>query len=102
MRIYKYPSIEIFKFEHNICIKNSISILEDKDKEEILDIILMVYPDYPRTKKSMFREWKSHNILHQRGIKKDSTKDVDFEDKPKLFFKIGYFLISLLMKERRK
>ena len=34
MKIYKYPSIEIFKVEHNICIKNSISFLENQIKEE--------------------------------------------------------------------
>ena len=97
----KYPEIEIIREEHNIQIKNSYLVIEDVDKNLILDTIIELFPNYLRTKKSMLREWKSHNILYQKGYKQERTRDVDFEDKPKLIHTLIYFLISVLMKERQ-
>ena len=51
----KYPEIEIIREEHNIQIKNSYLVIEDVDKNLILDTIIELFPNYLRTKKSIIQ-----------------------------------------------
>ena len=101
MRFSHYPNNEITFYPTNIHISNSFLIVDDEDKKHLIDCILTIKPNYPRTKKSMLREWKVHNALYQRGIKVESTKDTDLEAHQKLIYKIGYFLASIFIRERK-
>lgn len=49
-----------------------------------------------RSKKSMIREWKAHNLLYKLGIEKDRTRNVDLNINQKWYVNWAYFLLSCL------
>lgn len=85
-----------------ISIVDSYKVTNDEDKKYVIEDLLDAFPYFKeyRTVKSMIREWKAHNILFQHNIQPDRTKTTDMELKQNWFFKIGYFLISTLFKEK--
>lgn len=71
---------------NNIKIVDSYKIHKLKTKNNIIEVILNYNKTYPnnnwiRTKYSMKNEWIVHNILYIFNIKRERTKDVDFEYK---------------------
>lgn len=86
----------------NICIKNSFRVTDDEEKIKVIKEIFKRCPEIKehRTWKNMLSEWKAHNILFQHKIKRNSTKDTDFEFKQKFIYKFGYWFISHLFKEK--
>lgn len=88
--------------EHGISIIDSFQVKDDDMKKEILtDICLNVEGlELCRTFKSMFREWKVHNIFYSRGWFKKRTKDTDLEYKQKRIVAWFYTIVSKLLKEK--
>lgn len=50
--------------------------------------------DLNRKWQSLLNEWKAHNILFQLGLFKSHTRSVDFENNPKWYFTLGYWILS--------
>lgn len=49
---------------------------------------------FTRSKKSLLREWRAHNVLYRWGYKKERTGSVDFNQNESLGRRIGYFFLS--------
>ena len=88
--------------ENNIHIYNSYLVTDDDIKWCYINEILEKEPALRehRTAKSLFYEWKAHNIFHQHGWWVDHTADVDFEFHQKWYFKVAYWLVAHLMREK--
>ena len=97
----------IFDYDNlNICIENSWQIVRPIAIEELVERIMesdlfakMWRLGYTRTKESLIREWKAHNILYRWGYEKERTGSVDFsqyESRPR---RIGYFILSILYRD---
>lgn len=109
MKFYAYyigkTEVECILDENVVTIRNSYRITDDEKKIYILKRLLEDFPyikKHNRNLNNMLNEWKAHNILYQHNYKVKSTKDTDLELKQKLFYKIAYFLISHLMKEKHE
>lgn len=98
----EYNGIEFVVSDTNIHIFKSYLVNNDGVKKQVIDF-LFDYVDRLakyRSKKSMFNEWKAHNILHQHGWWVERTADVDFEFHQKWYHKVGYWLVAHLMREK--
>lgn len=83
---------------NNIHIADSFQYTTKKD-ERNNSVFEKLYPDhivFTRSISSLVKEWQSHNLLYRLRIAKDRTKDVDLECPQKWYYKIAYFLLSLL------
>lgn len=88
--------VEGILWDNGVTIVDSYKIKNDETKRIFIKLLVEKYPhilNY-RSEESLFQEWKSHNILYQRGISPKSTKSSDLEFHQKLFHKIGYKIIS--------
>ena len=71
-------------------------------KVAINDILGSVYFEkltaagYTRTKESLIREWKAHNVLYRWGIAKERTGSVDMSQNESRFRRFCYFFLSWL------
>jgi hypothetical protein len=90
----------------NIHIQNSHTVTNTKDMEEIIDTIMahscytyLVKYGYNRTKSSMIREWKAHNILHKSSFEVNRTASVDLDQGESILRKILYAILSLFYRE---
>ena len=68
----------------NMKIISSYLISDDRDRREILEILLKYEEKYPsawnRTLSSMLVEWYVHNLMHFWGYELDRTTDVDLSN----------------------
>lgn len=87
---------------NNISIHDSYKITSREDMDNILQYIrycteISEYPVIKYTNnKQLIREWCTHNLLYDFGILKERTKTVDLDYPQKWYFKLGYFIGSLL------
>lgn len=97
-----YEDIEYTVNKYGVEIKNSYLVTDDRTKFVFLHYLLETVCELRdnRSYKSLFREWKAHNICYQHGWWKDRSRDTFFEFKHKLFPKIGFWFISTFLKER--
>jgi len=81
----------------NIHIHDSYKIKKETGMNFIIDRILDLDDSIlkTRSRKSMIREWKAHNICYNLGLFKKSAQHTDIEAKQSLFHKICYFILSL-------
>lgn len=88
--------------EHSVHIGNSFLFTNDSDKCRVLHQLFNEYPQVlkHRSAQSFINEWKAHNILYQKDIEQERTKDVDFELKQKWYLKIAYWFIAHFGKEK--
>ena len=87
----------------NTFIENSHEI---KSIKGMKDFLLKIQSDarnnvynaaiYKRTISGMIIEWRAHNLLYALGVKKERTGSVDLNLDVHPFFKICYFILSLL------
>lgn len=98
----EYMGITFQVSSNNIHVVKSCEVHNHDIKREFIRHLFEVVPnlDQHRTPKSMFREWKAHNVLHQYNISVERTRDVDFEFKQKWYYKLGYWFIATFFKER--
>lgn len=95
--------VTIEVYTSSIEIRDSFRVRDNVEKIRIIQTLLGYYPELSscgRNLKNMLREWQAHNILFQHNYQMSRTKDVYFELKQSLKYKIGYFIISLLFKEK--
>ena len=85
----------------NIHITNSYQVTNSKDIEQIIDMIMnkscykyLAAAGFTRTKKSLIREWKAHNVLYRWGYEKERTGSVDFDQNESRFRRFCYFFLS--------
>ena len=85
----------------NIHITNSYQVTNSKDIEQIIDMIMnkscykyLAAAGYTRTKESLIREWKAHNVLYRWGVAKERTGSVDLNQNENIFRRITYFFLS--------
>ena len=76
---YKVKTVEGMKFIIENIISADDSILKTRSRVSIL------------------REWKAHNVLYKLHIFRKSTAHTDIETHQGLFYKICYLLLSLFM-----
>ena len=97
-----FNGIDFVVSDTNIHVFKSHLVAGDGLKNEFIDFLLGFVEGLAenRTKKSLFNEWKAHNILYQYGLWKERTADVDFEFHQKWYYKIGYWLVAHLMREK--
>ena len=89
----------------NIHIENSHQITKSKDMDAIITIIMnkscykqLAAAGFARSKASLIREWKAHNVLHRLGFEKNRTEAVDLNQNETKLRRIGYFFLSMLYK----
>lgn len=89
--------MEDFRFEErNIHFCHS-SELSKKEFKIILAKARRECPEHPvfrRTYCSLMREWASHKLFYELGIRKESTLCADLDLDEKWYRKIGYFIIG--------
>lgn len=84
---------------NNIHIINSFQYTTRKEMKKIIQYLKELYPNnivFKRPISSLIREWCSHNLLYKVKIARHRTKDLDLEYPQKWYYKITYFLLSLL------
>ena len=83
----------------NIHIVNSFRVKTTYEMSKIIFLIKGAAQNrgiiYPRSNKSLIREWKAHNVLYFLGIKRNRTRSVDLNQNESVFRRIGYFVLSL-------
>ena len=89
----------------NIHIDKSCQVITSKSMNEILDEIMsknsfkrLAAAGFTRSKASLIREWKAHNILYRWGIAGHRTESVDLNQNESKFRRIGYFFLSLFFR----
>ena len=89
----------------NIHIHNSYQVTKTEDMKMILETIMgksfytkMTDAGFDRSKGSMLREWKAHNVLYQRNYEVNRTKSVDLDQKESIWRRFCYFFLSMLHK----
>ena len=93
-----------FDYENlNIHIQDSYLIEDAKTIENAIENILAsVYFEklaavgYSRTKASLIREWKAHNVLYRWGYEKERTGSVDLDQNESRRRRFAYFFLSWL------
>ena len=85
----------------NIHIHDSYKIKKEAGMNFILDRILELDDSIlkTRSRKSIIREWKAHNICYNLGLFKKSAQHTDIEAYQNLIVKFSYFLLSLLYRK---
>lgn len=85
----------------NIHITNSYQF-NSKEMNKILDYIMnkdyfkmLTTAGFSRSKKSILREWKAHNLLYNLGYEKEKTRSIDLDQNESYSRRIGYFILSL-------
>lgn len=93
----------IINIDHlNIHITNSYQVKSGKEMEQIIDMIMnksyyqqLTAAGFTRSKGSLLREWKAHNLLYNWGYEKERTGSVDLNQNESRCHRIGYFILSL-------
>ena len=86
----------------NIHIHNSYQVTKTNDMKMILSTIMgtlfyskMAAAGFSRSKKSMLREWKAHNVLYKWNYQPNRTRSVDLNEKETTWRKFYYFFLSI-------
>lgn len=97
-----YHSIEYDVSATNIHVHNSYTVTNDEAKKAFIKHLLETVEGLAekRSEKSLLNEWKAHNIFYQHGWWQDHTADVDFEFKQKWFYKLAWWLVAHIMREK--
>jgi hypothetical protein len=78
----------------------SYKINDEKIQKEIINKMLYHEKNHPskwdRTETSMINEWYAHNLLYNMNLKKDRTRDVDFDNNDEETFKEKLGLNTLI------
>lgn len=89
----------------NIHIHNSYQVTKTEDMKMILDTIMgksfyvkMTDAGFNRSKGSMLREWKAHNVLYKWNYQPNRTKSVDLDENESSWRRFCYFFLSMLHK----
>ena len=89
----------------NIHIHNSYQVTKTEDMKMILDTIMgksfyakMTDAGFSRSKGSMLREWKAHNVLYKWNYEVNRTKSVDLDENESGWRRFCYFFLSMLHK----
>ena len=84
----------------NIHIHNSYQVTKTSDMTMILETIMgksfyakMTEAGFNRSKSSMLREWKAHNVLHSWNYEVDRTKSVDLDENESGWRRFCYFFL---------
>lgn len=93
-----------FDYENlNIHIQDSYLIKDSKTVENAIENILasvyfekLAAAGYTRTKESLIREWRAHNVLYRWGYEKERTGSVDLDQHESRFRRFCYFFLSWL------
>ena len=87
----------------NIHIEDSWQVVNSMELEEIVDRIVesdyfrkMAVAGYTRTKESLIREWKAHNVLYRWGYEKERTGSTDLDQHESCGRRLCYFFLSWL------
>jgi hypothetical protein len=85
-----------------VCIYDSWKVTDDETKEDFLMHICLENEglELCRSRKSMFIEWKAHNILYQKHLFRKRTCNTDMEWKQSKFIAFMYKVICRLFKEK--
>ena len=91
-----------FDYENlNIHIQDSYLIKDSKTIENAIENILasvyfekLAAAGFTRTKESLMREWRAHNVLYRLGYEKERTGSVDFSQYESRGRRIAYFFLS--------
>lgn len=83
-------------------LENRIKIIDsytmsDEEFGRAIDEIQSLYPEhiaFKRSRKSMYLEWRAHNLLYRLGIKRSKTADVDLEYPQLWYMKIIYWILG--------
>ena len=80
----------------NITIIDSYKIKDKKVMKKMIEEILYKAPIYKQTRsvKSLVREWRTHNIMYNKGWFVIHTKDCDLESYEALYRRIIYFIVG--------
>ena len=95
-----YNGIEYNIGADNVHVCNSYVITNDEAKRVFIRHLLETVDGLKRSEKSLFNEWKGHNVFYQRGWWKNHTADVDFEFKQNFVLKIIWCVVSHIFKEK--
>ena len=86
----------------NIHIQDSYQIEDKKELEKAVDHIVesacfetLTGIGYTRTRNSLIREWKAHNVLYRKGHEQKRTGSVDLDQHESCIRRIAYFFLSL-------
>ena len=84
-----------YKITNNtIKITNSY-LVRSKEKMNLMLNLIGIETVFPRSKESLIKEWRAHNLMYDLGLFRSHTKDVDLntdESKLRLFL---YSVLSL-------
>ena len=87
----------------NIHIQDSWKIDNAKELNSVIDDLMkgerftkLAAAGYTRTKASLIREWKAHNVLYRWGYEKERTGSVDLDQNESRKRRIAYFFLSWL------
>ena len=90
--------VSYYTWSTKIHIKDSYKITDRSKMKEILYAIQYRNPNCKVFQElsydDLVREWVAHNRLYKWGIRKSSTKDVDFDIPYKWYEKIVYFILG--------
>lgn len=95
----KTPIISYKINSANIHINNSYLIDKPKDIVNIISYLKDICKNDVLSKRSvnsLKREWIAHNNLYKLGYKRSRTQDVDLEYPQSFFYKVGYWILSLI------
>ena len=100
--IKEYKGIHYAVDYLGLCIYNSWKVTDDSLKEEFLIHICLENEglELCRSRESMFKEWKAHNILYQKHLFRKRTGNTDIEWKQNKFVAFMYKVICRLFKEK--
>ena len=83
-------------YNDRIKLIGSCFIPKSKFKNE-LDRIRNLHPTcrlWKRSDTSIKREWATHNLAYEMGIKKDNTADADINFEQKWYEQVGYAVVG--------
>lgn len=100
--VNEYNGIRYTITDSGVCIFDSWSITDDSLKEDFLMYICLENEglELCRSRKSMFIEWKAHNIMYQKHILRSRTGNTDVEFNQRKFIAWFYRVICKLFKEK--
>lgn len=101
-------SIDRFIIQFKVIDKQGINIIDgyktknDIYKEKFIDYAIWAWESSlgKRTKKSLMREWKAHNICYNKGWFKSRAKDTFLNKDEKWYRRVFYAIICFIFKEK--
>ena len=99
----EYPIWFIFNLDNvSLTVEKSCYVTKGSEIERLIDLIMqrneykeLAAAGYNRSRESLIREWKGHNLLLNLNIAPSHTESTDFENNQNFFLKAGYWILSL-------